>query len=320
MNSLPTILNAVLVAVATVLLAPSPYAQETLTGGETAAVTEQAATGLTLADVEAAIAALEADATLDATGKALLRPKYEDAINALKKAADFATEAARYRDAIKASPEKIAAVRAELESLPSVESVAQVTTTATPQELKLAINSQRADLSELTDRLEKTNAELARLSARPVEISSRLPEIQRELSDVRVELASPALAQAATSPGRLADRMLLQARQSRLLGETEMLNQEQLSQSDREDLVQAKQELLERQVENARATLDALQVLADRHLASKAERLGSLADQMRSNLPEDDEAAQALATEVQALAREFEQIVQNLAENPPHRR
>ncbi len=267
--------------------------------------------GLSRAEVEAALTAMDADAGLDDAAKALLRPKYQEAIKALKETAAFEARQLDYRDAIKSAPPREAELRTQLQALPSAEDAASVTPPASIEALQKAIDSQQAALSELNERLSKTASELARTQERPLEISARLPEIQRQLADVRVELAGPALAEDAASPSRVADRMLLQARESMLVSEAEMLNWEQLSQSPREQLVEAQHELLAREVENATAILGMFQTVSAERLLSEAERVGSLATSVPRDIAEGDQTAQALATEVQALATQFEQVVQN---------
>jgi potassium efflux system protein len=267
---------------------------------------------LTLVEVEAALANMEADAGIEDAVKALLRPKYQQAIGALKQAGDFAAQAADYRAALTEAPARSAELRASLRNLPSAEAANGASLEGSTRELQEAIEIQRAALDSLVQSLASTSGELTRVKARPFEISTRLPENQRELSDVDRELASPVLAEDATSPGRIAERILLRANESLLLSEADMLNQEQLSQSVREDLLQAQQELLKRRVENARATLDMLQELWDQRLASEAERVGLLADSMPDGIPKDDYKARALAAEVQALAQAFRTVVEQL--------
>ena len=305
------LLLAALFAAAAVLFATPPVAQETPTVGQAVSAGSETTPGLTLAEVEAALAAIESDAGIEAAAKAPLRSTYKQAIEALKEAADLAAKATDYRKAIKTAPEKTAELRARLKALPSAERAAKLARASRPDNFRRDIDAQRAALDELNDSLSRTKNELDRLEGRPVQISARLPDVQRELSEIRRELASPRLAEDATSPSRVADRILLQARQSRLLSESEMLQQEQISLSVREDLLQARQELLNGEVENAVAALGVLEALADERLAREAQRVGALAE-AAPDVPEGDQAAQALAAEVQALGKEFENVVRNL--------
>jgi uncharacterized coiled-coil DUF342 family protein len=95
------------------------------------------------------------------------------------------------------------------------------------------------------------------------------------------------------------------------MADSAMLEQEQLSQAVREDLLQAGYELLKRQVENTDAAFTSLEALLQQSLTSEAKRVGSLAEAIPKDIPEGDEAM-ALAAEVKTLANEFEDVVQNL--------
>ncbi len=290
---------------------------ETSGGGQAVSATDGATRDLTLAEVEAALAAIEADAGIDDAVKGLLRPKYKQAIDALKEAADFAASAADYREAIDTAAERAAKPRAELRALPSAESAAKVTATGSTEDLQREIDSRWAARNALNDQLSKLTSELARVKGRPEEISVRSPIAQRELSDVGSQLASPELAEDVTSPGRVADRVVLRAARSRLVSELEMLKQEQSSLSVREDLLQAQHDLLTRQLENATAALDSLEALLHGRLTSDAKRVSSLTDTLPQDVPEADEAAQELAAEVQVLAEQFESVVESVKKVKP---
>jgi chromosome segregation ATPase len=224
-TQLPKFVLTAIFAGAAILLTASLLAQETPVGGQVAPAADDASSGLTLAEVEAALAAIEADTGIEDAVKDSLRPKYQQAIEALKQAADFEAQTADYREAIKTTPEKAAALRDELKVLPSAESATEVTLSDSSDELQKTINSRRAALNELNDGLSKITSEIARVKKRPIAISSRLPETQRELSDIRQKLASPTFAEDPTSPSRVADRILMQAAQSRLMAESAMLEQ-----------------------------------------------------------------------------------------------
>ena len=139
----------------------------------------------------------------------------------------------------------------------------------------------------------------------------RIPEAERELADARRQLASPDLAEDITSPGRVADRFLLQARELKLANELEMLKQEQLSQSVRRNLQQAQRGLLTRQVENASAAVAAYEALMNKSVTRVARDIGARAEELRLEVPKEDEEAVALASEVQDLANKLESVPQD---------
>ncbi len=301
------------IAIATIQFAMPLVGQvpESNTGGQPPVASSDTTSALTVPDVEATLAAIEKDSGLDEAVKDQLRSKYTQAIEALKEAEKNSTKAAKYRETMANAADDITKLRAELMSLPSVENASNVRLSANDANLKKEADSLRATLTDLTDQLSKTSSELSRVIGRPVEISSRLPNIQREMSLIDEELESPELAEA-TSPGLVADRVLLQANQAQLSSELEMLKQEQLSQSSREERLQAQQELLTRQVENSSAELNTLDALLHQRLASEAKKLSTLAETLRQELPAADQAAQTMAIEVQALAKEYEGVIDKL--------
>ena len=310
MNKNLRVLPVALLAGAAVLFAIPAIAQvqEAQPGNQTAAVSGDTAQGLNLENVQAQWAAIEADTGIDDAVKALLKPKYDNAIEALGQAAANLAKAAEYRDAIKTAPKTAAELHTTLQALPSAESAAKpVAPKGSADELQKDIDSRNATLEGLKDQLSKATTALTEIKARPAEIGARLPQAQSELSVCQTRLASPELAEDETSRGRVVDRLVLQAEQSKLQTELEMLKQDQLSLSVREDLLQAQHDLLTRQVENASATLDALQSVLSERLASEVKQAGLAA--ALPDLPADDKEAQAVAAEVQALAKEFEEVV-----------
>ncbi|MDJ0851189.1 MAG: mechanosensitive ion channel [Myxococcota bacterium] len=290
---------------AVLLLAPAATAQEPSAGpGEGAP--SGAPPPLTLGQVEAELAALEADAGIEAAAKESLRATYKQAIQALKEAAALDARAAAFRAALEDALAEAAALRAERAALPPGGIPLPPT-----EDLGRALEERKAALDELSEALASDASEMARIKGRPFEISARLPELQREISEARKQLDSPRLAADSGARGR-ADRALLRATLAKLSSESRMLRQEQASQGVREERLQARQELLEAKVSRARQALQEAESAASERLASEARRVGELAGAMPEDLPEDDEAAQALALEVQALARELESVVQGL--------
>ena len=314
MNRTAKIVSTAVLFGATIFSAIPLVAQvaDTPADGQAVSANSQTTPDLNLEKIEAGLAAIEADAGLEDTVKGLLREKYTQAIKALKESADFATKAAEYRKSIESAPDEAAKHRDQLKALPSAANAAEVTAEGSNEDLQKDIDFRRAALNGLNADLASIKSELTHVKGRPVQIVARLAEAEHELSDVGKRLASPELAQDAASPGRVADRILLQVSQLRLVTELEMLKQEQLSLAVREDLLQARHELLTRQVENAAAALTALDQSLQQRLSSEVSRVISLSETLLQDLPKGDESARELAVEVQALAKEFEAVVEDL--------
>ena len=243
------------------------------------------------AQAESALAAFEADSGIEDSVKNLLRSKYGQAIEALKQATVSTAKAAEYRESMTLAPARVAELRVQLKELPSVENAGDVTAPDKSDDLQQELDAKRAALAALNEQLSNVTADPSLAEQRPADISVRIPEAERELADARTKLASPDLAEDNTSPGRVADRFLLQARELMLLGELEMLKQEQLSRSVRRSLQQAQKELLTRQVENASASVAGYQALMDQRIAEAAQDIRARASESKREVPQDDQGS-----------------------------
>ena len=261
--------------------------------------------------VESALAAIGADSALEDSVKDLLRPKYEQAIEALKDAAADAAKAAEYRESMTTAPDSAAKLRDQLKELPSVESASDVKAPANPDDLQQELDAQRAALAALDEQLSNVTADPSLTEQRPAEISGRIPEAERELADVRKLLASPGPSDDDPASDLVADRFLLQARELRLQSELEMLEQDQLSQSVRRNLQQLQEELLTRQVENATASVAAYQALMTESVTQAAKEIVARADESKLEVPQDDQEAVDLAAEVRELGIQLESVIQD---------
>ena len=276
---------AVTLAGAVWLASLSSWAQDAPTAGDEAPPSVEVAT------VEAALAKMESDVAIENAVKDLLRNKYQEAIQEAKEAGAHAARTAAYREAIASGPGKVADLNAQREALPPVESAAKVTVDGDAEEFQEEYESRRLALAAMEEDLLKVESDLKRLEERPVEIRVRLPEAQRELAGVREQPKSPDLAGEPDSPGRAAEEMLREAREARLVGELEMLMQEQLSESVREDLLQARQKLLTRQVENGEALVEALGQEVNKRLSSEAKELAAQVGQTPPEVAADPSVA-----------------------------
>jgi potassium efflux system protein len=262
-----------------------------------------------LREVEAGLDAIENDSGMEDPLKNLLRPKYAQAIDALKAAAQFSAKTTEYRESVTSN--QAANLRKQLNDLPSVDQAAVVRSTGSIPDLQKAVESKRSEADRLGDELTQAKTELARVKGRPAEISSRLPVAQREFADLNRQLESPDFAEDATSPTRTADRIVLKSLLASVQAELEMLNQEQASQAVREEVLQAQQELLTRQGENAAAALTALDAQLQERLTNDVQQFASKVSSLPLDAFSGDESLQAVVEEVQKSAVQFEEVVKN---------
>ena len=143
---------------------------------------------------------------------------------------------------------------------------------------------------------------------RPSLISTRQPEAQSELEATRTELLNLDLSSEATAPGRVADRTVLLAQEAKLLAELEMLKQEKISTTAREELLEARQKSLTRQVENSAALTKTLQNLEEAIMKQEAQEAESVVSSMKDTIAEDDLQGQELVAEVTALTEQLDRV------------
>lgn len=269
---------------------------------------------LTLDQLRVALAALEADVEVGEAVKVVLRSKYQGAVDSLKRAAANQVKEALYRDAVKTGPTQEEEWKTRLEALPSVEAAARVLPTGDAEAVGEETDRQLAELGAQKEDLKAATSELARVKGRPVEISASLPGAHRDLSTIQAQLESPKYSDEASSPEEEVDcRVLLAARQE-VQSVLVMLKQEQLAQTAREGLLQAQIDLLIREVENGEAGLASLRGLLRQRLAREVAQVASQAETMHGSLQDGDELTRGLAQEAQALAKEFELLIDQVNE------
>jgi len=276
---------------------------------ESAGAAQGAVPPLTRPTVESALAELDASTTIDDVTKEAIRAKYQQALEALQQAAEFTAQAEQYEAAAQSASSETEAARRQLQALASADDVVAPDPTSSTQELQEALAARRVTHQDLAEELERVTAELAAIKTRPTEISERLPEVQHELAAIEEQWGALPDDGPNTSPSREADRFVLQATHAQLLAELEMLKQEQLSQSQRETLLSARQQLLQQRTANASAAVDALKALLDKQLTAEARRASARVAAIVAEIPSENEKANRLGRYVQSLAEEFERVV-----------
>ena len=265
---------------------------------------------LTLADAKALLEKVESDSGIEDAVKESIKPKYEQAIADLEEAETLLANAEKFRAAVETAPKEAEQKRQETSQLPSPKQAGTVTKSfETSVELQRELASVKANLESLQDELEKVTAQLESVrEQRPSIISTRQPEAQSELETTRTELLNPDVSDEATAPGRVADRTVLLAKEAKLVAELEMLKQEKISTAAREELLEAREASLTRQVENSSALVKNLQTLEQAMLKQEAQQAESVVSSMKDNIRKDDLDAQKLVREVTDLTAQFDRV------------
>lgn len=255
---------------------------------------------LTQAQVEEQIAKVDAS-DLEDPIKESLRSKFREVSKVLAKAKAAKASLKSLRDLVDNAPAKVAELEAQLHALPPVEVAGEVPADQSADVLRDEIEQRRSALADLESRYTEAETAFARTKARPVEIGTRLPAAASELKDVETQLAAAGDWEDAP-PGKVADAMLLLAKRQALTAEIELLKQEQLSQDQREQVVAARYNLLQRQRENEQAALAAREDRLQETVTSDAERISTEVEGLVEKANVRNEASEMLATEIQELA------------------
>ena len=279
---------------------------------EATTVVSDSRSDLSLQDVESRLAALEGDTKTEEAVKNVLRPKYQQAIAALKQAAEFEQKTKSFEKAVRSAPAKARMAREELDGLPAVADVTAERMDGKATELQKQMDGRKAGLSVMKKELAVVDANLAKVRSGPQAISARLPKVRQELASVESKLDSRGDLDAGASAGGVADQLLLESQRMSLSNEQEMLLEGQLSLAVREELLLAESELMKRKVEIAGVELQAIAELVNQRLTSEAKQVVSRAEPSSNEIATDDKEAQALAAEVRELAKEFESVVNYL--------
>ena len=302
------LLCCVVIFLATVCLPINLRAQEAEVPAAAATDTDDGSVpGLTKDDVVKAGESVKADTELTDEDKAAAEAKYSAVNQILDDVAKLNKETAALKSSLQTAPSADEKNKGKLADLPTVEQARKVKAQGNSDDLRRELDAKQASLQGMVDELERVNGQLLKTEGRPVEIGTRLPIAQRELSELKTEWESMADVKTATE---IAERMHVRARCLLLAAEIEMMEQEQLSQSVREQELTSRRDLLARQVENAKASTEALAAKLQQKLIGDVDYLRSLADDAAKDLP-GDQAVQDLATEVQMLAESFQSVVQN---------
>ncbi len=281
-----------------------PLRGQAATGGaaapETATENAPAKPELRIEQVQKRMAELAAS-NLEAAIKSTLKAEYEEALKKLEEAEANRKKAAEFRQAIQTAPLQTAELERQLNTLPPPEQPSEEEWPPDLDELRKKVESRRAALAALEQRLAQTESELSRVTSRPAQIATRLPQARAELTAITAKLAASKPAKEA-SPGRLAERTLLEAQRQALASEIEMLQQEQLSQTVRENLLQAQRNLLARQCNRSRTTLAGLESDLQAALTSQARQLASRVDRLIAQTKSPTGAAAPLIEELRTLS------------------
>ena len=261
-----------------------------------------------LAVVEGYLSKLDSDNTIDEAAKEKLVNLYQQAIGSLGSAKTSREQAEGYRNAVTRAPQTTEKIQEEIEALSTPEQLAEKIRARTIRNIQQAVDTNRTLLRQLNESLADEQDDQKQLRQRGLAIVKRLPAAEDELDATVKRLSELVVPNRAKTPFQLAERIATAAAKDRLVAEINMLKQEQLSQTVREDLAEAKVLLANRRVLNQSAVVE---VLEGRLLKQRSDEVSDLKRQLAKLSPglPDNETTKKMLKEVQSLIGEFESSV-----------
>jgi potassium efflux system protein len=226
---------------------------------------------LTPGFLENKIKETESATDLEDTAKARLTEQYRKALSALEAANALEAKATVYKQALEKAPRETEAIRDRLASVSGTPSEAeiQLSEDVTVSEIEQRLAKTQADAAAVGAKLSEIEKELEASGTRPAEARQAIGEAKRELEALEAELELP------PPPGESSDltdarRWALAARRQALRSQVLMLDQELLSQGARIDLLKAQRDKSASDLTRLKDTEQALEGWLNERLEKKA--------------------------------------------------
>lgn len=233
----------------------------------------------TIAQVQSALDAAQADTQLDEATRASVVDLYQNALAELRRAGEQAAQALEYRNQAQAAPGQLATIRAEL-ATPPAKADLQPPVDPTVKQLDGLLDQANAELAAARQLVVDLQAESARRSERRVKLPELIAQARQQLTDAEAR-APPAPAEGEPPQLTQARELLRRAQLATLRRNAEALEAELASYEARTDLLPARRDQAQRRVSEKEALVAAWQSLVARQrqveaarAAREAERLG----------------------------------------------
>ena len=257
----------------------------------------------------------EAQAATDRTDEAKTRliDLYRKALSDLQAAKDNAASAATFRRRAERAPAEIRAIRTALtpDGRPEPMDGLEAFNGASLEALEEALQKAQADLSATETRRAALETRLADMAQRPEAIDQRLAEAtqQREEASNQVQASSADDGSPVFAEAR---KWVRETRYVALSTETTMLEQERSTAALRSDLVEAKYDQSEAELELIGERIQVLNDLIDQKRRQAAAQATTAAEQTRRELEGMHPVLVALSADNAALTRDVNDITQQL--------
>ena len=226
--------------------------------------------------LETRMAEVRERAELGDEARSLLVGPYQQALNDLNLASAHAEQAALFQETTRTAPERLRTLREQqATTAPGGPSSAPLATDEAPlEQIEEVLSQETAALAAATARHADMEKQLAEAQGRPPLIRKRLEAIQREQEEATAALGAASAANEDPEASQ-ARRWRREARSSALAAESQMLQQELISQPARVDLLNA-------QLDRERSSMEVIE-----------RRVTALRDLLHAGRRSEAEAAQA---------------------------
>lgn len=263
--------------------------------------------------LESRLSETEASNDLDEANKAVLLDLYRKAISLVKQRSGFDEATAKFVQARETAPDKSAELRGEidrLESRPPPKLPDSLSRKPLP-ELEQQLLSEKADQTSLAAKLAEWETRLDTQTQRTQQARDRLKEARKRQLEITSELQTPA---PDTQPPRIVEarRSALQLEARALAAETEMLDQEMLSQPMRVELIGLQRDRAMIEFNRQQAYVKLLESLVVDRRRSEAESAQQAAEETERQAFGKHPLVQDLAQRNSELGKQLNQLALSL--------
>jgi len=224
---------------------------------------------LTPGFLEEKIKETESATDIDDAAKARLTEQYRKTLSSLEAARALDAKATAYKEALEKAPREAQAIREKLGAATQTAAETGPPDGAKVSDIEQRLAKTQADATAVATKLSEIEKELEDSTTRPTEARQAIGEAKQELDDVESEIQLPP---PQGEPSRLTDarRWALIARRQALRSQVLMLDQELLSQGARVDLLKALSDKATSDLKRLKETEQRLQAWLNDKLVEKA--------------------------------------------------
>ncbi|MCB1232176.1 MAG: mechanosensitive ion channel [Verrucomicrobiae bacterium] len=266
--------------------------------------------------LESHLKEIETDSGLDDATKKILGDRYREALDSLKRAAEYREREATYRSALEAGPDTIKKTRSEISQLQRQIDAAEKSPPAkinySDTELDSALTGAQTQVASLKAAKQGLEQKEDRSRLRPTQIRDRLPEARAELEAVQELLNGAGRGSRPGGQNQGQDSMMEKNRalRSALEAEIAMLEQEDLSFQVRDEMSEAAIDLADLKLTVAEKSFAALQSIASTRSTDTVDQAEKLLKSLDPNQVDSDETLVNLSGEISKLIDQSRQVSQ----------